>query len=143
MEKKQHHYTSMGVILFTAVLPLAGWAVQPLAEESLAQQTAILNNALPKIIDKAEQDAQKPQQERWLAQKLLSDRTLREIRINMLSEGSLSPYEEQKKTSVSDAREKKKATMKPHNESPDRFIVYGFNSNDNVHGTITIHVQER
>ena len=58
MEKKQHHYTSMGVILFTAVLPLAGWAVQPLAEGSLALQTGVLNNAVPRIIENAEQDAQ-------------------------------------------------------------------------------------
>ncbi|ENW03781.1 MULTISPECIES: hypothetical protein [Acinetobacter] len=128
MEKKQHHYTSMGVILFTAVLPLAGWAVQPLAEGSLALQTGVLNNALPRIIEKAEQDAQKPLQERWLAQKVLSDRNLREIRINMLAEGALSPYEEQKKTAVSDGREKKKATMKPHDESPDRFMIYEFDS---------------
>ncbi|MFW2159942.1 hypothetical protein ACG93T_00865 [Acinetobacter beijerinckii] len=128
MEKKQHHYTSIGVILFTAVLPLAGWAVQPLAEGSLALQTGVLNNALPRIIEKAEQDAQKPLQERWLAQKVLSDRNLREIRINMLAEGALSPYEEQKKTAVSDGREKKKATMKPHDESPDRFMIYEFDS---------------
>jgi len=128
MEKKQHHYTSLGVILFTAVLPLAGWAVQPLAEGSLALQTGVLNNALPRIIEKAEQDAQKPLQERWLAQKVLSDRNLREIRINMLAEGALSPYEEQKKTAVSDGREKKKATMKPHDESPDRFMIYEFDS---------------
>ncbi|MFW1951980.1 hypothetical protein [Acinetobacter beijerinckii] len=128
MEKKQHHYTSMGVILFIAVLPLAGWAVQPLAEGSLALQTGVLNNALPRIIEKAEQDAQKPLQERWLAQKVLSDRNLREIRINMLAEGALSPYEEQKKTAVSDGREKKKATMKPHDESPDRFMIYEFDS---------------
>lgn len=128
MEKKQHHYTSMGVILFTAVLPLAGWAVQPLAEGTLALQTGVLNNALPRIIEKAEQDAQKPLQERWLAQKVLSDRNLREIRINMLAEGALSPYEEQKKTAVSDGREKKKATMKPHDESPDRFMIYEFDS---------------
>lgn len=128
MEKKQHHYTSMGVILFTAVLPLTGWAVQPLAEGSLALQTGVLNNALPRIIEKAEQDAQKPLQERWLAQKVLSDRNLREIRINMLAEGALSPYEEQKKTAVSDGREKKKATMKPHDESPDRFMIYEFDS---------------
>ena len=118
----------MGVILFTAVLPLAGWAVQPLAEGSLALQTGVLNNALPRIIEKAEQDAQKPLQERWLAQKVLSDRNLREIRINMLAEGALSPYEEQKKTAVSDGREKKKATMKPHDESPDRFMIYEFDS---------------
>ena len=67
-------------------------------------------------------------QERWLALKVLSDRNLREIRINMLAEGALSPYEEQKKTAVSDGREKKKATMKPHDESPDRFMIYEFDS---------------
>ncbi|ESK56494.1 MAG: hypothetical protein I8H98_11900 [Moraxellaceae bacterium] len=137
MEKKQHHYISMGVILFSAVLPLMSWAAQPMAEGSLALETGILNNRLPNSIRKAEQDALKPIEQRWLAQKVLSDRNLREIRISMLAEGALSPYEEQKKTAVMDVREKKKATMKPHDEAPDRFMIYEFDSSNVKKSKIT------
>jgi hypothetical protein len=70
----------------------------------------------------------KPEEERWRSQRILSDRNLREIRISMLAEGALSPYEEQKKTSVMDVREKKKASMKPHDEAPDNFMIYEFDS---------------
>jgi hypothetical protein len=66
-----------------------------------------VKQGLPNIIEKAQRDAMKPEEERWRSQRILSDRNLREIRISMLAEGALSPYEEQKKTSVMDVREKK------------------------------------
>ncbi|RBA30411.1 MULTISPECIES: hypothetical protein [Acinetobacter] len=140
MEKKQHYYTNIGVILFITALPLKGWAVQPLSERILAQQTTILNNTLPYIIQKAEQDAQKPEEERWRAQRILSDNYLREIRIETLLDGVLSPYEEQKKNNVADLREKKKATIKPHAQDPDRFTIYEFESS-NIKGEIRITVK--
>jgi hypothetical protein len=128
MENKQHYYTYIGVIMFITAFPIVGWAVQPMTEGSLALQTGALNRSLPNIIEKAQRDAMKPEEERWRSQRILSDRNLREIRISMLAEGALSPYEEQKKTSVMDVREKKKASMKPHDEAPDNFMIYEFDS---------------
>ena len=128
MENKQHYYTYIGVIVFITAFPIVGWAVQPMTEGSLALQTGALNRSLPNIIEKAQRDAMKPEEERWRSQRILSDRNLREIRISMLAEGALSPYEEQKKTSVMDVREKKKASMKPHDEAPDNFMIYEFDS---------------
>lgn len=128
MENKQHYYTYIGVIIFITAFPILGWAVQPMTEGSLALQTGALNRSLPNIIEKAQRDAMKPEEERWRSQRILSDRNLREIRISMLAEGALSPYEEQKKTSVMDVREKKKASMKPHDEAPDNFMIYEFDS---------------
>ena len=128
MENKQHYYTYIGVIVFITAFPIVGWAVQPMTEGTLALQTGALNRSLPNIIEKAQRDAMKPEEERWRSQRILSDRNLREIRISMLAEGALSPYEEQKKTSVMDVREKKKASMKPHDEAPDNFMIYEFDS---------------
>lgn len=128
MENKQHYYTYIGVIVFFTALPLIGSAAQPMTEGTLALQTGMLTKALPNIIEKAQRDAMQPEEERWRTQRVLSDRNLREIRISMLAEGALSPYEEQKKTSVSDVREKRKANMKPHTEAPDRFMIYEFDS---------------
>lgn len=128
MENKQHYYTYIGVIMFITAFPIVGWAVQPMTEGSLALQTGALNRSLPNIIEKAQRDAMQPEEERWRSQRILSDRNLREIRISMLAEGALSPYEEQKKTSVMDVREKKKASMKPHDEAPDNFMIYEFDS---------------
>ena len=128
MENKQHYYTYIGVIVFITAFPIVGWAVQPMTEGTLALQTGALNRSLPNIIEKAQRDAMKPEEERWRSQRILSDRNLREIRISMLAEGALSPYEEQKKTSVMDMREKKKASMKPHDEAPDNFMIYEFDS---------------
>ncbi|MCH7333114.1 hypothetical protein MMO39_01890 [Acinetobacter modestus] len=130
MENKQHYYTYIGVIMFITAFPIVGWAVQPMTEGSLALQTGALNRSLPNIIEKAQRDAMQPEEERWRTQRVLSDRNLREIRISMLAEGALSPYEEQKKTSVSDVREKRKANMKPHTEAPDRFMIYEFDSSN-------------
>ena len=56
----------------------------------------------------------------------------------MLAEGALSPYEEAKKTSVLDVREKKKATMKPHDEAPDRYMIYEFESPNIKRYNVTI-----
>lgn len=130
MQNKQHYYTYIGVIVFLTALPLIGSAAQPMTEGTLALQTGMLNKALPNIIEKAQRDAMQPEEERWRTQRVLSDRNLREIRISMLAEGALSPYEEQKKTSVSDVREKRKANMKPHTEAPDRFMIYEFDSSN-------------
>ena len=107
MENKQHYCTYIGVIMFITAFPIVGWAVQPMTEGTLALQTGMLTKALPNIIEKAQRDAMQPEEERWRTQRVLSDRNLREIRISMLAEGALSPYEEQKKTSVSDVREKR------------------------------------
>ena len=128
MENKQHYYARISVIMFITALPSISWAVQPMTEGSLALQTGVLNRALPNIIEKAQRDATKPEEEQWRSQRLLSDRYLREIRISMLAEGAFSPYEEQKKTSLMDVREKKKANLKPHSEAPDRFMIYEFDS---------------
>ncbi|WAU77776.1 hypothetical protein [Acinetobacter sp. TR3] len=128
MENKQHYYTYIGVIVFLTALPLIGSAAQPMTEGTLALQTGMLNKALPNIIEKAQRDAMQPEEERWRTQRVLSDRNLREIRISMLGEGALSPYEEQKKTSLMDVREKKKVNLKPHTEAPDRFMIYEFDS---------------
>ncbi|MCH7307257.1 hypothetical protein MMO38_03745 [Acinetobacter sp. NIPH 1852] len=144
MENKQHHYARLCVILCMMGLPASiGWAAQPMSEGTLALQTGLANNILPNIIIKAEQDAMKPEQERWRVQRALSDRYLREVRISTLLDSVLSPHEEQKKTKVTDPREKKDASIKPHTQPSDRFVVYEFDSNDNVHGTVTIHVKER
>lgn len=128
MENKQDYYTYIGVIMFITAFPIVGWTVQPMTEGSLALQTGALNRSLPNIIEKAQRDAMKPEEERWRSQRILSDRNLREIRISMLAEGALSPYQEQKKTSVMDVREKKKANMKPHDEAPDTYMIYEFDS---------------
>ncbi|MGB5886368.1 MAG: hypothetical protein WBG77_06465 [Acinetobacter venetianus] len=138
MENKQHYYTGIGVILFMAVLPSTGWSAQAMTEGSLALQTALLNNALPSIIQKAQQDALKPEEERWRAQRLMSDRNLREIQISMLADGALSPYQEAKKTSVLDVREKRKATMKPHDVPSDRYVIYEFESPNIKRYNVTI-----
>lgn len=138
MENKQHYYTGISVILFMAVLPSIGWSAQAMTEGSLALQTALLNNALPSIIQKAQQDALKPEEERWRAQRLMSDRNLREIQISMLADGALSPYQEAKKTSVLDVREKRKATMKPHDVPSDRYVIYEFESPNIKRYNVTI-----
>ena len=102
MENKQHHYTDRCVILFMIALSSMGHAAQPLNEVNLALQTGVFNNALPSIIVKAQQDALKPEEERWRAQRVLSDQNLRDVRIKILSESVLSPYQEQKRNTVSD-----------------------------------------
>ena len=140
MENKQHHYTDRCVILFMIALSSMGHAAQPLNEVNLALQTGVLNNALPSIIVKAQQDALKPEEERWRAQRILSDYYLREIRISTILDGVLSPHEEQKKVMDVDAKEKKEATIKPHVQPPDRLMIYDFDS-DNVHVTYTSDVK--
>ena len=140
MENKQHHYTDLCVILFMIALSSMGNAAQPLSEVNLALQTGVLNNALPSIIVKAQQDALKPEEERWRAQRILSDYYLREIRISTILDGVLSPHEEQKKVMDVDAKEKKEATIKPHVQPPDRLMIYDFDS-DNVHVTYTSDVK--
>ncbi|GAA5631941.1 hypothetical protein AWW72_10360 [Acinetobacter sp. NRRL B-65365] len=128
MQNNRHHCTGTCVILLFTALSSIGHAAQPLPEGTLSLQTGALNNALPSIIIKAQQDALKPAEERWRSQRVLSDRNLREIRVSMLAEGGFSAYEEQKKTTVMDVREKRKATIKPHTEAPDRFMIYEFDS---------------
>ena len=140
MENKQHHYTDRCVILFMIALSSMGHAAQQLNEVNLALQTGVLNNALPSIIVKAQQDALKPEEERWRAQRILSDYYLREIRISTILDGVLSPHEEQKKVMDVDAKEKKEATIKPHVQPPDRLMIYDFDS-DNVHVTYTSDVK--
>ena len=140
MENKQHHYTDRCVILFMIALSSMGHAAQPLNEVNLALQTGVLNNALPSIIVKAQQDVLKPEEERWRAQRILSDYYLREIRISTILDGVLSPHEEQKKVMAVDAKEKKVATIKPHEQPPDRLMIYDFDS-DNVHVTYTNDVK--
>ena len=140
MENKQHHYTDLCVVLFMVALSSVGHAAQPLGEVNLALQTGVLNNALPRIIVKAQQDALKPEEERWRAERVLSDQNLRDVRIKILSESVLSPYEEQKKVMAVDAKEKKVATIKPHEQPPDRLMIYDFDS-DNVHVTYTNDVK--
>ena len=140
MENKQHHYTDRCVILFMIALSSMGHAAQPLSEVNLALQTGVLNNALPSIIVKAQQDALKPEEERWRAERILSDYYLREIRISTVLDGVLSPHEEQKKVMDVDAKEKKEATIKPHVQPPDRLMIYDFDS-DNVHVTYTSDVK--
>jgi hypothetical protein len=140
MENKQHHYTDLCVVLFMIALSSMGHAAQPLNEVNLALQTGVLNNALPSIIVKAQQDALKPEEERWRAQRILSDYYLREIRISTILDGVLSPHEEQKKVMDVDAKEKKEATIKPHVQPPDRLMIYDFDS-DNVHVTYTSDVK--
>ena len=140
MENKQHHYTDLCVVLFMIDLSSMGHTAQPLGEVNLALQTGVLNNALPSIIVKAQQDALKPEEERWRAQRILSDYYLREIRISTILDGVLSPHEEQKKVMDVDAKEKKEATIKPHVQPPDRLMIYDFDS-DNVHVTYTSDVK--
>lgn len=140
MENKQHHYTDLCVVLFMIALSSMGHAAQPLSEVNLALQTGVFNNALPSIIVKAQQDALKPEEERWRAQRILSDYYLREIRISTILDGVLSPHEEQKKVMDVDAKEKKEATIKPHVQPPDRLMIYDFDS-DNVHVTYTSDVK--
>ena len=140
MENKQHHYTDRCVVLFMIALSSMGHAAQPLSEVNLALQTGVFNNALPSIIVKAQQDALKPEEERWRAQRILSDYYLREISISTILDGVLSPHEEQKKVMDVDAKEKKEATIKPHVQPPDRLMIYDFDS-DNVHVTYTSDVK--
>ena len=140
MENKQHHYTDLCEVLFMIALSSMGHAAQPLSEVNLALQTGVFNNALPSIIVKAQQDALKPEEERWRAQRILSDYYLREIRISTILDGVLSPHEEQKKVMDVDAKEKKEATIKPHVQPPDRLMIYDFDS-DNVHVTYTSDVK--
>ena len=134
MENKQHHYTDRCVILFMIALSSMGHAAQPLNEGSLALQTAMLNNALPSILIKAQQDALKPEEERWRSQRILSDKYLGDIRVSTILGGVLSPHEEQKKVLAVDNRDKRAATIKPHEQPPDRYMIYEFESG-NVHVT--------
>lgn len=134
MENKQHHYTDRCVVLFMIALSSMGHTAQPLGEVNLALQTGVLNNALPRIIVKAQQDVLKPEEERWRAQRILSDYYLREIRISTILDGVLSPHEEQKKVLAVDNRDKRAATIKPHEQPPDRYMIYEFESG-NVHVT--------
>ena len=140
MKNKQHHYLGVGVILFVTALPLHVRAVQPMSESTLALQTGILNNALPIIIMQAKQDALQPAEQRWRAQRVLSDRYLREIRINTILGGGLSPHQEQKKVMDVDVREKKNSAIKPHEQPSDRLMIYDFD-NGNVHVTYTDDVR--
>ncbi len=140
MENKQHYYTDLCVVLFMIALSSMGHTAQPLGEVNLALQTGVLNNALPSIIVKAQQDVLKPEEERWRAQRILSDYYLREIRISTILDGVLSPHEEQKKVMAVDTKEKKVATIKPHEQPPDRLMIYDFDS-DNVHVTYTSDVK--
>lgn len=100
MENKQHHYTDLCVVFFMIALSSVGQAAKPLGEVNLALQTGVLNNGLPRIIVKAQQDALKPEEERWRAERVLSDQNLRDVRIKILSESVLSPYQEQKRNTV-------------------------------------------
>ena len=134
MENKQHHYTDRCVILFMIALSSMGHAAQPLNEVNLALQTGVLNNALPSIIVKAQQDVLKPEEERWRSQRLLSDKYLGEIRVSTILGGVLSSHEEQKKVLAVDPRDKRSATIKPHEQPPDRYMIYEFESG-NVHVT--------
>lgn len=68
--------------MFITAFPIVGWAVQPMTEGTLALQTGMLTKALPNIIEKAQRDAMQLEEERWRTQRVLSDRNLREIRIN-------------------------------------------------------------
>ena len=134
MENKQHYYTDLCVVLFMIALSSMGHTAQPLGEVNLALQTGVLNNALPRIIVKAQQDALKPEEERWRAQRLLSDKYLGEIRVSTILGGVLSSHEEQKKVLAVDPRDKRSATIKPHEQPPDRYMIYEFESG-NVHVT--------
>ena len=134
MENKQHHYTDRCVILFMIALSSMGHAAQPLNEVNLALQTGVLNNALPSIIVKAQQDVLKPEEERWRSQRILSDKYLGDIRVSTILGGVLSPHEEQKKVLAVDNRDKRAATIKPHEQPPDRYMIYEFESG-NVHVT--------
>lgn len=134
MEKNRHHCTHACVILLLTTLSSMANAAQPLNEGSLALQTGMLNNALPSIIIKAQQDALKPEEERWRSQRLLSDKYLGDIRVSTILGGVLSPHEEQKKVVTVDYRDKRAATIKPHEQPPDRLMIYEFESG-NVHVT--------
>ncbi|ENX14411.1 hypothetical protein F895_02366 [Acinetobacter sp. CIP 64.2] len=134
MEKNRHHCKSVGVIMLMIVLTSMLHAAQPLNEGTLALQTAMLNNALPSILIKAQQDALKPEEERWRSQRSLSDKYLGEIRVNTILGGVLSPHEEQKKVMAVDPRDKRIATIKPHEQPSDRYMIYEFDSG-NVHVT--------
>ena len=134
MENKQHHYTDRCVILFMIALSSMGHAAQPLNEVNLALQTGVMNNALPSIIVKAQQDVLKPEEERWRSQRILSDKYLGDIRVSTILGGVLSPHEEQKKVLAVDNRDKRAATIKPHEQPPDRYMIYEFESG-NVHVT--------
>lgn len=134
MQKNRHHYTGTCVILLFSALSSIGHAAQPLPEGTLSLQTGALNNALPNIIIKAQQDALKPAEERWRSQRTLSDQYLSEIRVSTILNGVLSPHEEQKKVMAVDPRDKRTATIKPHEQPPDRYMIYEFESG-NVHVT--------
>ncbi|WP_151715327.1 hypothetical protein [Acinetobacter sp. TUM15071] len=136
MENSRHHCTYTCVILLITALSSMVNAAQPLNEGTLALQTGVLNNALPSIIIKAQQDALKPEEERWRSQRILSDKYLGDIRVNTILDGALSSHEEQKKILAVDTRDKDKreATIKPHAQPPDRYMIYEFESG-NVHVT--------
>lgn len=136
MENSRHHCAYICVILLITALSSMANAAQPLNEGILALQTGALNNALPSIIIKAQQDALKPEEQRWRSQRILSDKYLGDIRVNTILDGVLSSHEEQKKILAVDTRDKDKreATIKPHEQPPDRFRVYEFDSG-NVHVT--------
>ncbi|MFI8034080.1 hypothetical protein ACH8I4_09420 [Acinetobacter sp. ABJ_C3_5] len=134
MQKNRHHYTHRGVVLLMTIFCSMVNAAQPLSEGTLALQTGVLNNALPSIIIKAQNDALKPEEERWRSQRTLSDQYLSEIRVSTILNGVLSPHEEQKKVMAVDPRDKRTATIKPHEQPPDRYMIYEFESG-NVHVT--------
>ncbi len=97
MENKRHHCTNVCVIMLMIALTSMAHAVQPLSESTLALQTAMLNNALPSILIKAQQDALKPEEERWRSQRVLSDKYLGEIRVNTIWEACYRPMKNRKK----------------------------------------------
>ncbi|ENX41831.1 hypothetical protein [Acinetobacter sp. NIPH 2100] len=136
MENIRHHCTYRCVVLLITAFSSMVHAAQPLNEGTLALQTGMLNNALPSIIIKAQQDALKPEEERWRSQRILSDKFLGEIRVSTVLDGVLSSHEEQKKILAVDTRDKDKreATIKPHAQPPDRYMIYEFESG-NVHVT--------
>lgn len=140
MQNNRYHCTGMCVILLFSALSSIGHAAQPLPEGNLSMQTGALSDALPKIIIKAQQDALKPAEERWRSQRVLSDYYLGEIRINTILGGVWSPHEEQKKVLAVDVRDKKAATIKPHEQPPDRLMIYDFESG-NVHVTYNDEVK--
>ena len=134
--KNKRYYQCIGMSSSIAIMFLypTAWAVQPMTEQTLAQQTGALNQALPTIIIQAQQDQGRPAAQRL--QYNLSDHYLREIRINTILNGGLSAHQQQKKVMAVDAKVKRESAIKTHAQKPDYFMKYDFD-NDNVHVTYT------
>ena len=116
------------VLCSLGMLSGMAYAAAPLNDAVLAEQASQSSSVTPELVDAVKQDVQQPVTVQQQQNRKRAEEYSRERKKQNIQSVALSPHEEQKKTSVMDVREKKKASMKPHDEAPDNFMIYEFDS---------------